>query len=208
VIEVNRKILLTVLMLAAVLLATPLVSAVPGAEKKNEKFEFFQLICSGDGTGLYDRQWDTFRNSEIIKTGHGRGGTWDETTVDLVELTVGEETFDKNSDPYSVDYTTVYDIELLFDNVGVIVHYNIRLTDTVTVFDECVEIGTLVLKISATVDFTVTPPAYKGTVVGYGTGELKGVHLSAVDLGLISPDPLRYARIGTITGWPEQITNS
>ena len=195
-----------VLTLAVILLATPLVSAVPGDEKSNEKFEYFELLCSGTGDGTSEKSWDTYLH-ELVKTGHGRGAGW--TTGSVVELTVGEETFDKTTDPISVDYTTTYDIELRFIE-GVYSYFNIRLTDVVTVYNAGVEIGTLVLKIRATADMTATPPVYKGTVVGYGTGQLAGVHISAVDIGVVGVDvypSMLYGRVGTITGWPEQITN-
>jgi hypothetical protein len=50
--------------------------------------------------------------------------------------------------------------------------------------------------------------------MGYGTGALEGVHISAIDLSVIFIDltttllpTVLYGREGTITGWPEDITN-
>jgi len=202
----NKKILVTVtLMLAITMLATPLVAAKPGAEKSNDKFEYFNLIVSGEGNGINDRSWTTPPDSEEIKTSHTRNGGWDDTTVDLVVLTVGEEIIDMTTAPYSVGYTTTFDLEILWLNDGALKSYNIRLTDIVPVYKDGVEIGTLVLKIKSVIDFTVAPPAYSGNVVGYGTEALKGVHVSAEDIGLIGT--ATYQRIGTITGWPEDIAN-
>ena len=189
------------------MMATPLALAKPGAEKSNNKFEYFSLLASGEATEEYDREWTSPPDTDPSNVFHGRGGGWDVSAVDLVELTVGEETFDMTTDPYSVDYTTTFDIESFNDNEGTLKKYNIRLTDVVTVYDEGKKIGTIVLNIVAVVDFTTMPPGYEGTVQGYGTDALKGVHISALDVGLIAQEPNRYLRIGTIRGWPEQITN-
>ena len=49
--------------------------------------------------------------------------------------------------------------------------------------------------------------------MGYGTGALEGVKISAIDLGVMfmdlgeTPPIVLYGREGTITGWPEDITN-
>ena len=189
------------------MLLVPFAVAKPGAPKGNEKFEYFSLLASGEATGEYEREWTSPPDTDPANVFHGRGGGWDPETVDLVELTVGEETFDMITAPYSVDYTTTLDIEAFHDKEDNIKKYNIRLTDVVTVSYEGEEIGTLVLNIVAVVDFTVFPPGYAGTVQGYGTGALKGVHISAQDYGIIDPVLLRYLRVGTIRGWPEQITN-
>lgn len=200
----NRKFLvIAVALMVAAMLATPLVSAKPGAEKSNEKFEYFELVCSGVGSETYESSHASPPDGEPPNVIHGRGGGW--VTGSTVELTVGQETFDMESEPYSVDWTTTFDIEVFFDNDGNAKGYNIRLTDIVTVYDEGEAIGTLVLKIIGFIDLTATPPAMGGTVVGYGTEDLKGVHISAVDVGLIGPQ--LYSRAGTITGWPGQITN-
>ena len=188
-------------------LSAPMVLAKPGAEKKNEKFEYFELVVSGEGLGTFEKEVFSPPEGAPPNSIHRRGGVWDVTTVDLVELTVGAETFDMTDFPYSVDYTNTYDVDIFLDDVGDATKFNIRLIDTVTVYDEGAPIGTLVLKITAVVDLTVMPPSYQGTITGYGTGDLKGVHISAVDYGLTDPILLRYTREGTITGWPEDITN-
>ena len=202
------KMLVVVIMLAFSLLVTPLVLARPGAEKNNDKFQYFELIVSGTGAGIFEKEVISPPEGAPPNSIHRRGAEWDETSVDFVELTVGDEIFSMDTDPYSLDYITSFDIDILLDAEGNPRQYNIRLTDVVTVFDEDVEIGTLVLKITSVVEFTDgAPSGYSGTINGFGTKALKGVHISAEDLGLVNPDPLRYARIGTITGWPAEITN-
>ena len=203
----NKKILgLFVSLLAVVMLATPLVQAVPGAPKNNDKFEFFELVCSGMMSGTGDRFWYTPPNADPLenKTTHGRGMGW--ITGGTVELTVGEETFTMDTAPYNVTWTTAFDMELIRYNNGTIKRINIRLTDVVAVYEDNVEIGTLVLNLKSTIVPTATP-VYSGNVVGYGTGALESVHISAIDLGLTSVPPPIYERNGTITGWPEEITN-
>ena len=203
----NKKIFgILVAVLAVTLMLTPLAVAKPGAPKNNEKFEYFKLVCSGEASEIYDRGWLSPPEALLIpNTWHGRGGGW--VTGDTVELTVGDETFNMTTDPYSVNWTTTFDIELFIDNDGNAKGYNLRLTDVLTVYDEGVEIGTLVLKIKSVIDLTVMPPEMGGNIVGYGTGELKDVHISAVGLGMTDPVNLLYAREGTITGWPDYITN-
>jgi hypothetical protein len=110
--------------------------------------------------------------------------------------------------PYSVDWTTTYDADIVRFNNGSQKLTNIRLTDVVTVYDGEDEIGTIVLNLRASIDFTTFPPGYGGTAQGYGTGELTGIHISGIDLGLTDPVNLIYSRVGTITGWPEYITNT
>jgi hypothetical protein len=193
VIEVNRKILLVVLALAAVLLATPyigMVSAIPGAEKNNDKFEFFQLVVSGSTSGEFDKIWTNPPDVLPPITVHARGGGW--ITGDTIELTIGSVTYTKTSSPVRVDYSTTFDYNgVLKDGVPTI---KIRLLDIVTVYVNDVAVGTLVLKITA----VGGPSGYSGTIVGYGTEAFEGVHISAID----SVVPPSYVRIGTIQGWP------
>jgi hypothetical protein len=200
--EVKKKVLvIAVALMAVAMLATPLVQAVPGAEKSNEKFEYFELVCSGTGSEVWDRFWYTPPNADALdnKTTHGRGGGW--ITGPVVELTVGSDTYTMTTTPVSVTWTTMYDMELVRNNDGTIKRVNIRLTDVLTVYENDVEIGTLVLKLKSAIVPTASP-VYGGNVVGYGTGALKGVHISAIDLGLVSAPPPIYVRVGTITGWP------
>jgi hypothetical protein len=207
--ELNRKIMLIFASLFIIsMMLAPLAIAKPGAQKNNDKFDFFQLICSGHDMGEGSGQvWLSPPNSEHLNVWHLRDAPWDESSVYIVELTAGDETFTMTTLPYSVDYTTTFDLEAFYDNTGVVKNYNIRLTDVVTVYDEGEEVGTLVLKIVAVVEYTDgNPSGYHGTVMGYGTEALKTVHISAVDLGF-DPINLYYVRVGTITGWPEQITN-
>lgn len=199
--ELSRKIVLAAtLVLIVAMLLTPFAVAKPAELKNNDKFEYFKLVCSGAGGPNWDKNWVTPPDADVAKTRHVRDRDW--ITGDTVELTVGTETIDRSTTPISVDYTTTVDNQILFNNDGTPAHYCIKLTDVVTLYENDVAIGTLVLKIAAVVEFTDgAPSGYAGTVSGYGTDALVGVHVSAVDLGLV-PAESGYVRVGTITGWP------
>lgn len=210
----NKKALIVLAILAFSLLLTPIALAKPGAEKSNEKFEYFYLEVSGFGTGVFDRNWTTPPNADLIdnKTTHARGAQW--FTWPGANLTVGGETFNMTTDPYNITWTTVYDADVVRYNNGTAKRQHVRLTDVVTMYDGNNDaIGTLVLELRSVLGPKVEGPVF-GSVVGYGTGAFEGVHISAVDLGVIFLDlttvPLPtvlYAREGTITGWPDSITN-
>ena len=198
--KLNRKILIfvTAFFIAAMLL-TPFAVAKPGAEKSNEKFEYFELLVSGmpdTTTGITE---ETFID-EMVKTRHISGRGW--SLGAFVELTVGEEIYTMTSAPYSVDYTTTFDSIAVFNNDGSSKRTAVKLVDVVTLYKDGEAIGTLVLKLES----AIVPPSYSGTVNGYGTGALKGVKISGVDIGLINPPPsgidMQFLRVGTITGWP------
>jgi len=207
----NKKILgfaLTFLFLA--MLTTPLISAKPATEKNNAKFEYFDLLVTGLPDENPDRLWYTPPNVDPLenKTQHSRGGGW--ITWPSPELTVGDETFDWESAPYSIDWTTTTDGNVVRFSDGTAKHNIIKLTDVVTLYYEGNEIGTLVLKLKS----AIREGAYSGNIMGYGTGALKGVHISAIDLGVVGFDPtttpmptVLFERVGTITGWPAEITN-
>lgn len=204
----NKKTLLLVTMLAFSLLLTPIALAKPGAPKDNERFEFFELVCSGATDGNFDRFWYTPPNADISenKTTHGRGGGW--VTGDTVALTVGEETFTMDTTPYNITWTTTFDANIIRYNDGTNKRTIITLTDVVTVYDaDNQTIGTLVLNLKSAIDFTTFPPGYGGTMQGYGTGAFEGVHISGIDIGLVDPVNGIFMRNGTITGWPDAITN-
>jgi hypothetical protein len=211
--KMNKKILVLVAMLAFSLLLTPLALAKPGAEKKNSKFESFYLEVSGFNIGE-EKFWYTPPNADPLdnKTTHSRGGIW--LTWPGANLTVGGETFRMDTDPYNITWTTTYDSDVVRYNNGTVLRNNIRLTDVVTMYDANNEsIGTLVLKLKSALGAKIEGPVF-GSVVGYGTGAFEDVHISAVDLGVIFLDlttvpfpTVLYAREGTITGWPEQISN-
>jgi hypothetical protein len=187
------------------MMLTPLAIAKPGAEKNNDKFNFFQLMCSGTQDETTGTVSETYIG-DIVKTRHVRDRGWLPDAV--LELTVGEETFTMDTKPFSVDWTTTFDANAIFNNDGTSKQTALKLTDVVTVYDEDEVIGTLVLKIVSVIAFTDgAPSGYSGTVVGYGTDSLKAVRISAIDLGLVSIPPPTFERLGTITGWPEQITN-
>jgi hypothetical protein len=208
----NKKVLgIAIFLMAVAMLATPMVLATPGAPKSNEKFEDFALLCSGVGSGVFDRDWVTSNphveeivpedpeDPPVVKTYHARGGGW--VTGDVVELMVGSDTYTMDTTPVSVDWTTTTHTEAIINNDGTVKRYNLKLTDVVTVCDDDVEIGTLILELKSSI-VPGRDPVYFGTLVGYGTGALKGVKISGIDVGLVDPVNGLFLRTGTITGWP------
>jgi len=210
--NMNKKLLgFTLAIIFIATLATPMVLAKPGAAKNYDKFEYFYLEVSGFNPQSWDRRWWTPPNVEFEdrKTMHTRGAGW--FTFPGANLTVGEEEFRLDTAPYNITWTTTADSNVVRFNNGTAKSNIIKLHDVVTVYDaNNVSIGTLVLELKSSIKLGVGT----GTVMGYGTGALEGVKISAIDLGVIFYDPtttpfptVLYAREGTITGWPEDITN-
>jgi hypothetical protein len=201
--NMNKKALIVLAIFAFSLLLTPIVFAKPEIEKNNEKFEYFKLEF--DGTlASGGQEWNS-PPTGLPKVHHSRG--MQSSSVSMVELTVGLETFDMTTSPYSVDYTETFDGEIFLDNEGNYVGWHMRVTDVITVYEYGTPIGTIVLKIPGVVVMDGMEASIEsGSITGYGTGELKGVHISAVDLGFSGP-PFIFGREGTITGWPAEITN-
>lgn len=209
----KKKAIVILAMLAFLLVLTPVALAKPGAEKKNVKFVPFHLAVSGFPSETdYERFWYTPPNADPLdnKTQHYRGRGW--ITWPGVNLTIGQETFSMDTSPYNITWTTTIDSNAVRFNNGTMKASMIKLVDVVTVYDaNNASIGTLVLKLKS----SIRVGAYSGTVMGYGTGALKGVHISGLDLGLTFMDPLYtpfplliFEREGTIAGWPEDITNN
>jgi hypothetical protein len=199
----NKKILVVAILLTLSLLLTPVVLAKPTTEKNNDKFEYFKFEC--DGTMPSGGQEWNSPPTGLPKVHHSRG--MQSSSVSVVELTVGSEKFDMTTSPYSVDYTDTSDGEIFLDNEGMYVGWHLRVTEVITVYKDGTSIGTIVLKIPAIFVMDGMEALTKsGSITGYGTGDLKGVHISAVDLGLSGMPPV-FGREGTITGWPAEITN-
>jgi len=183
-------------------LASPLAVATPALDKNNDKFEYFKLEFDGV-QGSAEREWSS-PPPGMPKVTHSRGVPI--SSVSIVELTVGSETFDMTTSPYGVDYTETFDGTMFYDNDGDLKGWHMRITDVVTVYEDGTPIGTIILKIPAIVVMGDFGPSIKsGIIIGYGTGELKDVHISAVDLGFSGP-PFVFGREGAITGWPAEIT--
>jgi hypothetical protein len=201
----KKKVLIVTAILAFSLLLTPLALAKPTIEKNNDRFEYFKLEFNGV-MGSDERAWNS-PPTGLPKVHHSRGTQI--SSDNMVELTVGLETFDMTTEPYSVDYAETFDGQIFFDNDGNYVGWHMRVTDVITVYEDGASIGTIVLKIPVIVVMDGMEALSKsGSITGYGTGELKGVHISGVDLGFSGiPPSVIYGREGTITGWPAEIIN-
>lgn len=165
--------------------------------------QYFNLLCSGhadEETGTIE---EIFEEDVLVKTIIS-DRSW--ITGPVVELTIGDELFTPTTEPFSVDWTTTFNAEIIFNEAGTApIMYYITLVDVVTVYDDSVELSTLVLNLDSSIDLATVPPTYSGTVLGYGTGALKGVQVTGTDIGLIGDE--LFLRIGRVRNWPEEITN-
>lgn len=185
----NRKILLTVLALATVLLATPyigMVSAGKGQEKLD--FELYIVGLPDYGTGESRRTPDPDGPFN-----HGRDVEW--LPVDVLEVTIG-------SNPYyppDVSYSCIIDAD--YNTVTFIGHQRVR--ETITFYEDSVVVGTIEI-------LTIGKLGDEGVVfTGHGTGTLEGVKVHGTTSGEIMDWPdgppgfrLSIARWGTVMGWP------
>ena len=198
----NKKILVTVtLMLAITMLATPLVAAKPGAEKNNEDFLYFKLVPTGEAGAAEaaEKMWRTppGATEDDFKTSHVRGGVWI-SGPDLT-LWVGDAVYPADDALVTMEYAATFNADTVRTEEGLTT--KVRVHDTITIYYDGVELGTLELFIKS----VGSPSGYSGTVVGHGTGAFEDVKISAIDTVYpISFDPLvlEFARVGTIKGWP------
>ena len=175
-----------------------------GTVKCWPNIKYFELVCSGAADETTGTVKEIFCE-DVLKLVIIKDRGW--ITGEVVELAVGEETFTPTTEPYSVEWTTTFDAKAFYNEDGTNKITYIELCDVATVFDDGVAVGRLVLKLKSSVDFATTPPTYFGTVNGYGTGALRCVRVSGVDVGLIDPANGIFLRTGAIKNWPEQITN-
>ena len=165
----------------------------------------FNLLCSGHADEETGTVEDILEEDVLVKRIIS-DRAW--ITGPVLELTIGDELFTPTTAPFSVDWTTTFNAEIIFNEDGTApIMYYITLVDVVTLYDDGVEIGTLILNLDSSVDLATTPPTYSGTVLGYGTDALKGVQVTGTDIGLINSDEELFLRIGRIRNWPEEITN-
>ena len=204
----NREILLTVLALAFVLLATPFVSAVPGAPKNNSKFQTwhyekavnFGLDIIVGGEHVYIPSFEEV-NRLVISSDAG---------FLSYEITVGSNTYYQGVDFDCVDvFSTMYFNKPVFDNPA-------QLYPT--------ESKSSGLRVDTTFDFNAYAGGVEGTLhireIGAagaveggatytfsleGTGDLQNVQVNAVYAIAGFDDVTGVLTVvddGTVIGWP------
>jgi hypothetical protein len=182
VVEVNRKILLSVLVLSVVvLLAAPYIGMVQADGKGQTKQYFKEVLTGVDHPGADTKMWDAGNN--IFQA---RGFVY---TAFTVEVIVGATTY--NLDP--VGYSSSMDMML---NV-VTGHGTIRVHEILTFADG----STLEIQTAETLWNYGSPDMVAGgSFVGHGTGSLEGVKVqgtSSLAYGESGP-----TRVGIVMGWP------
>ncbi len=174
----NRKILLSVLVLACVLLATPYIGLV-SAGKGETKQDFMFVTTGNDGPGPNTKGW--IADESIFQA---RDWVWYPITW---AVKVGGVTIP------SVSYVSSMDM-MLDLATG---HGTVRVTDTITFADG----STLVLMTAETMtDWGRPGMVGEGSFVGHGTGSLEGVQVvgtTSFVYGDLGP-----TRVGTVMGWP------
>jgi len=193
---VNRKFLFVVLTLAVVLLATPLVSAVPGTAKNNEKFLSFQINkIGGPPVG------------PVVVTNHPSPPKEPQfTRVVIPEGMSYVEILIEGHAPYilGVDFTYVSTLTLDFHEnshppvAGCTVEQAYVFLPASGI-DGSLEVLAVGKYWSAGLDGS--SPAYSYTSsVGHGTGDLEGVQLRLTGWHL--PTGMIHHQ-GYVIGWPD-----
>ena len=178
----NRKILLTVLALATVLLATPYIGMV-SAGKGQEKLYFKLYVVGSPNQDTGEIRWTPDPATGPMK--HGRDVEWGTTLV--LQVKIGSETYS----PPDVSYSCVIDGDY---NVATFIGHQ-RVRETITFYDGSEVVGTIEI-------LNIGKLGEEGVVfTGHGTGALEGVKVKGTTWAVVLP-PLAVTREGTVMGWP------
>ena len=180
--KVNRKILLTVLVLTAILMATPYVG-MARAGKGEEKLYFKLYFVGQPDQTTGEIRWTPDPVTGPMK--HGRDVEWDSTQV--LQVKIGSKPYG----PPEISYDCVIDAD--YNVVTFVGHQRVR--ETITFYDGSEIMGTIEI-------LTIGKLGEEGVVfTGHGTGGLKGVKVGGTTWAVVLP-PLAVTREGTIMGWP------
>ena len=174
----NRKILLTVFVLAAVLLATPYVGMVH-AKGKGTTTQYYEFFLQGSfGPGPDTKGWTTKDNIEQVRNLA--------FYASYIEVTVGETTY--YPDPASYSATMDLTLDLNTMTLYIRVHESFDVAG-----------GTIYQHTAETVTGYGSPGAVTvGNLVGFGSGLLEGVKIQ----GTSEMVATGLNRVGTVMGWP------
>ena len=201
----NRKILLIIAALSAVLLATPLVSAVPWIyPKNNEKFQAYQAV------GTFSVLDMVFGDHEYIPSFEKVNKliiSFDEPHL-THEITVGGNTYQLGTDFLMTDcLTNAVFYEPVFDDPAKL----LPITPDGYRFEHDL--------VYWTIDFSAIPGGIEGTLRMQlvatneentfinnlaGTGDLQNVQIKATaSVSYVPPLTLSALHVGIVSGWPE-----
>ena len=176
----NRKILFTVLVLAAVLVATPYIGiAHAGKGQTKQYYEFFLQGTSGAGPDTTIK----LTKDNILQI---RNYVY---TASFIEVTVGETIY--HPDPAS--YTCTMDFTL-DENTATLYA---RIHETFTVAG-----GTISQQTAEVVTDYGTLFNGGGNFVGFGSGTLEGVKIQGTTSFAMTTLGPGLDRVGTVMGWP------
>ena len=189
----NRKILLTVLALSAIMLATPLAGTVAaGMGQSKLSFQFFLQ-------GLPIPGETKEADGNLIQRGWGFESLGD-TFVLVDEGGADEELIEADY----LDYEAIMD----FQNHVEKGFLNVQVRETIYIYSDTEKQnlrGTLEIMALGT-----NKPENGGTFVGFSTGEFEGAKMLGTSAPLVAvggnPNPpyyyLQLDRTGTVMGWP------
>lgn len=200
--ELKRKILPTFLALAVVLLAIPLVSAVPWTPRNNEKFQTYSVTMKYNFLDVLlnsPHEWipSTDKPNKLIII--------DEEDFDTMEITVGTNTYSLGID-FAYTGLAIYTFhDPVFEGqFGLLMPSDWRSEQLV---------------VDYMYDFSAYPDGLEGTLQmrsianggGFfinsiaGTGDLKNVQVKAtqgsIDMNLFPM--ITIPHVGLVSGWPE-----
>jgi hypothetical protein len=178
--KVNRKILLTVFVLTAVLLATPYVGMVHATGKGTTK-QYYEFYLKGSfGPGPDTKVWTTKDNIEQIRNLV--------FSASYIEVTVGATTYIPDPASYSalMDFTLDLNTMTLYARI----HESFAIAG-----------GTIDQRTAELVTDYGTLFNGGGDFVGFGSGALEGVKIQGTT-GFDFTNGLALDRVGTVMGWP------
>lgn len=185
----NKKIAgIAVVLLAAVMLATPMVGMVAAAPKTELSF---QLYLTGFPIPTPDGPKEADGNSIVRDNGFA---ITPETFV-LIDAGPNEELITA----VDLEYSAI--LEYQSHKNG---HLNVIVRETIFIYESNEEHieenlrGTLEIKALGT-----NKAGNGGTFVGFGTDDFEGVKVMGISAPLVPPPPyIILDRTGTVTGWP------
>ncbi len=175
----NRKILLTVLVLACALLAAPYIGiASAGKGETRQYYEFY--LKGSSGAGPDTKAWRTEDNVLQIRNYV--------FTASYIRVTVGSDTFYPDPASYSctMDFTLDYNTMTLYS----------RIHETFAV-----DGGMITQQTAEVVTEYGTHFHGGGNFVGFGSEGLEGVKIQGTT-GMNLASGFALDRVGTVMGWP------
>ncbi len=178
----NRKVLLTVLVLAAVLLATPYIGVVHAGKGQTKLYYEFFL----QGVDLEDAVPKLTKSNILQVRDTGYQATF-------IAVKVGGTWYYPDPDSYSASMDLTLDLDTM--HLMIRVHEAFAMPGGGIITQDCAEM------VTNYGDFANM--AGGGNFVGFGSGALKGAKIQGTTGFAVTTFGPGLDRVGTIMGWPE-----